>query len=110
MIFDNRLISQLLYAQEVPLQLQYVLLIHRDDLYRVQFFRLFVLAFVNSCVGPLPNQLLEPVFLVESVDIAFLFLLILVGIPTQKCFMKEAISILQALPPESVLLFFGLDL
>jgi hypothetical protein len=53
---------------------------------------------------------LEPVFLVESVDIAFLFLLILVGIPTQKCFMKEAISILQALPPESVLLFFGLDL
>jgi hypothetical protein len=37
-IFDNGLISQLLYAQEVPLQLQYVLLIHRDDLYRVQFF------------------------------------------------------------------------
>lgn len=35
-VFDDGLVPQLLDAQEVALQLEDVLLVHRDDLYRVQ--------------------------------------------------------------------------
>lgn len=51
MIFNDRLISQLLYAQKVSLELKYVLLVHRDDLYCIQLLRLLILTFINSGIG-----------------------------------------------------------
>ena len=94
MVFDDGLIPQLLDAQEVALQLEDVLLVHRYDLHRVQFLRLLVLALIDSGVGSLADQLLQPVLLVEGVDVALLLLLVLVRVPPQQFLMEEAVCFL----------------
>lgn len=110
MVFDDRVVSQLLYAQKIPLELQDVLLVHCDDLYRVEFLGLFVLALVDSSIRPLPDQLPQPVLLIESVDGSLLLFLVLIGVPPQQFFVEKAIGLLETLPPEPVLLLLGLDL
>ena len=110
MVFDDGLVPQLLDAQEVALQLQDVLLVHRDDLHRVQFLRLLVLALIDSGVRSLADQLLQPVFLIEGVDVALVLLLVLVRVPPEQLLVEEAIGLLETLPPEPVLFFLGFDL
>ena len=87
-----------------------MLLVHRDDLHRVQFLRLLVLALIDSGVGSLADQLLQPVFLVEGVDVALVLLLVLVRVPPEQLLVEEAIGLLETLPPEPVLFFLGFDL
>lgn len=110
MVADDAGVTQLLDGEEVFLQLQDVLLVHADDLHRVDLPRLAVLATVYAGVGALSYHFQQRILLVEAVHVATLFLLVLIRVLPQQPLGEKSVSQLQALPTEADLLLLGLDL
>lgn len=53
---------------------------------------------------------MQPVFIIEGVDVTLILLLVLVRVSSKQFLKEEAISFLYTLPPKPILLFLGLDL
>lgn len=79
-ILDDGILPKLLDIDKILLKFKDVLLIHRDDLDCVYFFRFFVLASVHTCVSALADHLEKYVFFVEGVQIIAILFLILIGV------------------------------